>query len=204
MTQPPAGPQQPYQQGPHPQQVGAQPLQSPPREPKRFGFLALGVAALAGLVLGSCSGAIAAGGDPATTTAAPAATVTAAAPTVTVTAPAEPAAAEPTGAPAEGGPAEEYVPKPSDFKIGIKIRDKECFGSAGCNVTYRIDPEYVGDQPLPNGEIEVAYEVSGAEDEIISLFTISDGSASFDEEEDTSTSSSGAKLEAKVTDVSVS
>jgi hypothetical protein len=36
----------------------------------------------------------------------------------------------------------------SDFEIGIKILEKKCFGSAGCSVTYRIKPKYVGTQEL--------------------------------------------------------
>lgn len=97
MSQPGANARQPYQQGARPQPLGPQAIQTPPKGPKRFGFLAVGVAAFAGLVLGSCSGALAASGsDASATSAAPAATVTAPAPTVTVTAQAEPAAQEPT------------------------------------------------------------------------------------------------------------
>jgi hypothetical protein len=32
----------------------------------------------------------------------------------------------------------------SNFEIGIKMLEKKCFGSAGCSVTYRIKPKYVG------------------------------------------------------------
>jgi hypothetical protein len=39
-------------------------------------------------------------------------------------------------------------PRKSDFDIGIKILEKKCFGSAGCSVTYRIKPRYVGTQEL--------------------------------------------------------
>jgi len=34
-----------------------------------------------------------------------------------------------------------FEPKKKDFKVTIKIREKKCFRSAGCNVTYRIDPD---------------------------------------------------------------
>jgi hypothetical protein len=30
----------------------------------------------------------------------------------------------------------------------IKILEKKCFGSAGCSITYRIKPKYVGTQEL--------------------------------------------------------
>jgi hypothetical protein len=100
-----------------------------------------------------------------------------------------------------------FTPHKSDFKIGLKIRKKECFGSAGCNVTYRIDPSYEGTEPLPDsGTIEVTYEVRGGEDgPQINTFTIDgDGSAHFDSEEDLSTPKSSTKLKAVATAVSYS
>lgn len=36
------------------------------------------------------------------------------------------------------------LPKPADFTIAVKVLEKKCFGSAGCNVTYQIDPKYTG------------------------------------------------------------
>jgi hypothetical protein len=98
-----------------------------------------------------------------------------------------------------------FDPKPVDFKVGIKIRKKKCFGSAGCNVTYQIKPSYVGDQPLPdNGVIEVTYEVTGDESgPSINTFTVDgEGTAHFDKEEVASTPRSSTKLKGKITDVS--
>jgi hypothetical protein len=98
-----------------------------------------------------------------------------------------------------------FEPKPADFKVGIKIRKKQCFGSAGCNVTFQIDPSYVGDQDLPTkGIIEVTYEVTGDESgPIINTFTVDgEGTAHYTKEEDASTPSAKTKLKAKVTDVS--
>jgi len=55
------------------------------------------------------------------------------------------------------------------------------------------------------GETEVYYKVTGAEDPIENYFTIdSDGTAHFDNEESTQTSSAHSKLKAKVTEVSYS
>jgi hypothetical protein len=108
----------------------------------------------------------------------------------------------PVDLPAE---APEFSAVPTDFAVGIKVMRKKCFGSAGCNVTYRIAPTYVGDQTLPDtGTIEVTYQVTGGEDgPQINMFTIEGGgSASFDSEEDLSTPSSNTKLKAKATDVS--
>lgn len=116
-----------------------------------------------------------------------------------------PAAEVPTEVPTVEPPAApEFSAVASDFTLAVKIMKKTCFGSAGCNVTYRIVPKYVGDQTLPDsGTVEVTYQVSGGEDgPQINTFTIEGGSASYDSEESLSTSSSTAKLKGKVTDVS--
>lgn len=147
--------------------------------------------AVAGMIVGSIAGTTAAGG-PATS----AATGAAPAPTVTVTAPAVTVTQTP-----EPPPVNASI-KPADFRLGIKILSKKCFGSAGCNVTFRVVPKYVGTGSLPDGTVEVTYSVKGAEDPIINTLTIVDGTASFDSEEIASTSS-GAKLTAVVTEVSV-
>lgn len=97
-----------------------------------------------------------------------------------------------------------YVPKPADFTVKIKTRKKECFGSAGCIVTYRIVPAYSG---LPfQGSYDVTYRVSGDESgPSVNTFTIDeDGQASFDSEETADTPSTHTVLKAKVTEVSPS
>lgn len=38
-----------------------------------------------------------------------------------------------------------------DFSIKIKVREQECFGSAGCNVIYQINPAYNGLADLSEG-----------------------------------------------------
>jgi hypothetical protein len=92
---------------------------------------------------------------------------------------------------------------PKDFEIELKTLEKQCFGSAGCNVTFRIDPIYVGSSPLPDtGTIEVIYEVRGGEDSPqINTFTISGGQAEYDAEEFASTTSESAVLTARATEV---
>ena len=97
---------------------------------------------------------------------------------------------------------EPYEPRKADWKIGIKILSKQCFGSAGCNVEYRIVPDYVGTRYLPeSGTIEVTYDVKGAEDQITNTFTVEHKEASFDDREMTSVKTSKAVLVAVVTDV---
>ncbi|MEU7781681.1 hypothetical protein [Micromonospora parva] len=94
------------------------------------------------------------------------------------------------------------TPTKGDFKLKVKTLRKQCFGSAGCNITYRIDVTYTGDGLDPSSTYEVTYEVKGAEDPIINTFEVTGDSASVQEEETASTKRSADKLAAVVTDVS--
>jgi len=49
-----------------------------------------------------------------------------------------------------------YVPTVSDFSLSIKVLSSQCFGSAGCNVTYRVKVTYSG-EPL---DLSQSYEVT--------------------------------------------
>lgn len=92
--------------------------------------------------------------------------------------------------------------EPSDFVVDVHVLEKKCFGSAGCNVTYQIEPLYKGVTPLPSsGETTVTYEVKGAEDQIINTFTIRGTQVTFDSEERTQTKRSGDELTAEATRV---
>lgn len=94
------------------------------------------------------------------------------------------------------------APVAKDFKLSVKTLKKQCFGSAGCLVDYRIDVTYAGD-PLATGDrtYEVTYDVKGAEEPITNTFTISGASAEVEREESTQTSKSSAKLTAVATSV---
>lgn len=177
---------------------GPPPGSSPTRKP-RPAWLKYGLAGLAGLIVGA-SGATgaASGGGSATPNAAATATVTA---TVTQVSTVTVEAAAPS--PAAPDPAT-YTPKKTDFKLTVKVLEKSCFGSAGCNVTARIEPSYVGATPLPtSGTVEVTYRWVGPEDTKVSTFTIDgDGTAHFDGGELLSVPSSGTKLSVVITDVS--
>ena len=95
------------------------------------------------------------------------------------------------------------APTKSDFNLKVKVLRKQCFGSAGCNISYRIDVTYTGIGDLdPSNTYEVTYQVNGAEDPIINTFEVTGDSASVPEEEMASTKRSGDKLTAVVTDVS--
>lgn len=96
------------------------------------------------------------------------------------------------------------LPKPSDFTIAVKVMAKQCFGSAGCVVTYRIDPTYTGVSSISASPLTVVYEVSGGKDgpQINNFTTDGAGSASFSRSEFMQTSSPGTVLTARVTSVS--
>lgn len=95
------------------------------------------------------------------------------------------------------------TPKPADFKLVVKTLKKECFGSAGCLVTYRVDPTYVGDSELdPDKTYRVTYEVRGVEDgPAVNNFELTGDTASMEAEELAQTPSTKAKLTAKATEV---
>ncbi|WBP94048.1 hypothetical protein O6072_20305 [Mycolicibacterium neoaurum] len=91
------------------------------------------------------------------------------------TTPARPAAAPPTTA---------------DFVVGVIVTEQKCFGSAGCNFNYTINPQYISTKPLPE-KTTVVYTVTGGDQDQVGNFTIdSNRTATFDRE----TSISGTGL----------
>jgi hypothetical protein len=93
------------------------------------------------------------------------------------------------------------TPEPSDFELTVKTLSKQCFGSAGCNVTYRIQAGWDGTYD-PDKTYEVVYEVRGDESgPQTNNFTITGDEYQVSQEEDASTRSSGVKLTARVISV---
>jgi len=94
------------------------------------------------------------------------------------------------------------LPTPADFLVEVIITEQKCFGSAGCNYRYTIDPHYVSAKPLPE-KTTVIFTVTGGDQDQVGNFTIdAEGTARFDRE----TSISGAEnanLQATVTRVVV-
>jgi len=91
------------------------------------------------------------------------------------------------------------LPKPEDFSIAITVLEKKCFGSAGCSVTYRIVPSYLGLAPLTSARtLTVIYEVTGGESPQTNRFTLTGESVRYQPEERIDTDSSSATLTAKV------
>lgn len=159
------------------------------------------VAAVGGLLVGTGLGAVAqpeATTVTRTATPAPAPTVTvtatpAPAPTVTVTKTAAPPPPKVTT----------FEGTSADFVVTLTITEQKCFGSAGCNVNYRVEtPAYIGTAPLPtSGTIEVTYKVLGAEDPIMESFTVSGGQVRWSETGYASTQNADVELTAEVTAV---
>jgi hypothetical protein len=137
----------------------------PPSAPvakKSRGWLWGVIGLVVGLIIGGAIGAGASGSDDDTASVEvvagdePAATTTTKAPTTTTTKPAP------------------YTPKPEDFTIGIIETERSCFGSAGCNIQYRIEVSYTGLPVKDGSEWLVTYDVLGGETTKTASFTITD------------------------------
>jgi hypothetical protein len=66
-----------------------------------------------------------------------------------------------------------YVPTPADFTVEVIELERSCYGSAGCNVTYKVAPTYIGPaDPDPNKAYTVTYEVHGGDSGETGNFTL--------------------------------
>lgn len=91
-------------------------------------------------------------------------------------------------------------PGVADFLVGVIITEQKCFGSAGCNYRYTINPQYVSAKPLPE-KTTVVFTVTGGEQDQVGNFSIdADGTATFDRET-TISGEENANLQATVTQV---
>jgi hypothetical protein len=91
---------------------------------------------------------------------------------------------------------------PSMFTPSLTVKSKQCFGSAGCNVTFQVDLTYFGNtDDLEGRTFDVTYQVDGGDSGPI-VGTVSATGASYDVQENfASTHSSEAPLTVKVTAV---
>ena len=188
--QPPTQPGPPSWGQPPPNPSPPRPA-GPPSPPwYRRGWVLFAAGLVVGLLFGSAIGSA----DPAPSAGQrpkAAATAPAAAAAVTTT--------EVTSPPATDPPT--VVPKPKDFKLSVKVLSKQCFGSAGCNLTYRIDASWP-DGYDPDLEYEVVYEVRGGEDgPQVNTMTVQGDRYDRPQEETIGTSSAGRRLTAVVTSV---
>ncbi|MET8146828.1 hypothetical protein ACIBSW_14400 [Actinoplanes sp. NPDC049668] len=93
------------------------------------------------------------------------------------------------------------TPAASDFKLTPKITGRQCFGSAGCNIKFKVKMAYTGPALSETDTWAVTYEVSGVEDgPMIGTFEVSGERYNADEEL-THTSGPKKKLTIKVTDI---
>ena len=89
----------------------------------------------------------------------------------------------------------------SDITLTAKITDKQCFGSAGCNVTVKIEMAYAGPALSPADTFDVTYEITGIEDgPAIGTFEVT-GDQYTQSEKLVQTATPGATITVKVTDV---
>jgi hypothetical protein len=96
-----------------------------------------------------------------------------------------------------------YEPEADDFELTVKTLSKECFGSAGCLIDFRIELAMTrtGVTLDPALTYELTYEVTGGESEYVNTLTIDGDEYSTDESESISTPSD-RDLTVKVLDVS--
>lgn len=94
------------------------------------------------------------------------------------------------------------TPKAADFVLTPQVTDKECFGSAGCNVTFRLKVDYAGTSSLdPDVTWLVVYEITGIDDSPqVGNFTVQGTNVNYDEQS-VSTKSSKSKIKLKATSV---
>jgi hypothetical protein len=95
------------------------------------------------------------------------------------------------------------VPTKRNFVFRVKTTEKECFGSAGCNVGIQLTPKWVGvgDPTDLDADYDITYRITGGEDgPIIGTFTMySNGKYDMPDEEYIGTRSTNTVIKAQVT-----
>lgn len=97
-----------------------------------------------------------------------------------------------------------YAPLgPADIKLTVKVLSRQCFGSAGCNVEFRISGLTFSKELDPEAEYEVTYTYKGLEDPVESRLTLqgADGKYEVEETEYGQTKRKSDKITAVVTSV---
>lgn len=97
------------------------------------------------------------------------------------------------------------APTADDFVIKLKVKEQQCFGSAGCNVTVEPKLSIASDVP-DEGTVEITFKVSGDESGSLIETIEADLADGMYQSSDIymSTSSSGIVPRAKITDVEYS
>ena len=109
-----------------------------------------------------------------------------------------------TGAKPPVGQSKKFAtPRPAEIKLGVKVLSRQCFGSAGCNVEFRISTlEYSGPKMDPDATYEVTFAYKGLSDPMEARLTLN-GDLKFETEESQfgQTKSKNDKVTAVVTGV---
>jgi len=173
------------------------PPQYVPPKPKRHIWRWVVLAAGALIVVSAVAGALGSGDKKA---AAPKHVVSSSSAPAAPTAAAQPPLIE---EPSDTAPA--YItPTRGDFAVKLKILSKECFGSAGCVISYRpqLVENFVDGSTDPSITYDVSFTVRGGQDGPISDTIYATGDQYEQPMDGTAqTVSSGVKLTAKVTAV---
>ena len=106
------------------------------------------------------------------------------------------------------GPTSEYEEyDENDFLIELKTLKKQCFGSAGCNLTLEPEITFMWDTEDidPDATYTITYEVTGGEDGTVTdTLTLTNQDDITYNKTFLQTSTSDAEIEAEITDVTVS
>ncbi|MFJ3800459.1 hypothetical protein ACIPSJ_29790 [Streptomyces sp. NPDC090088] len=121
------------------------------------------------------------------------------------------AAASPTGGATEATATETPTPAPSydevtadSFTIELRTTKRQCFGTAGCNVTVEPTLTYLGDSGSidPDAVYEITYEIHGDESgPVIETAELSDRTSLNYTPSMISTASAGTNVSVEITDV---
>lgn len=95
------------------------------------------------------------------------------------------------------------TPEPDDFYLILKTTQRQCFGSAGCNVTVEPRLTYIGLDDLdPDATYSVTYKIHGDESgPIIETMELTDGGTLTYHPTQVSTATGSQDVTADITDV---
>ncbi|WP_367039631.1 hypothetical protein [Streptomyces sp. Je 1-332] len=98
------------------------------------------------------------------------------------------------------------TPAIDDFTMTLRTTERQCFGSAGCNLTVEPNLSYVGptENLDPDAVYDITYEISGDDSgPVIETGELSDGTTLDYTQTMLSTASAGTKVSVKITDIAV-
>lgn len=96
------------------------------------------------------------------------------------------------------------TPTADDFTIELRTTSRQCFGSAGCNITVEPDLAYTGfsDDLDPDAVYQITYEITGdTSGPIVKTAELSEQTTLNYTPTSLSTASSSTKLSVKITDI---